>query len=49
MLKASRLAHIMTILLGNYPQPSKGSIACLITFTGIAVSIALNISVLCIL
>lgn len=48
MLKTSRLAHIMTILIGNYPQPSKCCIACLITFTEIAVSISLNISVLCI-
>lgn len=49
MLKASRLAYILTILIGNYPQLSKGSIACFIAFIMIAVSIALNISVLCIL
>lgn len=49
MLKTSRLAHILTILISNYPQPCKGNIACLIAFAAIAVSIALNISVLCIL
>lgn len=49
MLKTSTLAHILTIFISNYPQPCKGSIACLIAFAGIAVSIALNILVFCIL